>query len=172
VLSGGCGAAAGVGESDVETRSSSEAATWWSESGRFVRATVLGCGDASRSRTWNARRRHVRPVISQLRDRAGRVRSSKKTDENGVRCPSYRSSQHGAHAEALPPVPFVVQLVHLMDDGAHGNRFQKLGGGFITCLNPKLTYCSVGLVRGLVLYKRMQLCQEGQKRTTVIIRRR
>jgi hypothetical protein len=88
---------------------------------------------------------------------------------------SYRSSQHGAHAEALPPVPFVVQLVHLMDDGAHGNRLSaavKLLGGFISCLNPKLTYCSVGLVRGLVLYKRMQLCQEGQKRTTVIIRRR
>ena len=34
----------------------------------------------------------------------------------------YRPAQHGAHAEALPPVSPVVQLVHL---AKHKNRFQK-----------------------------------------------
>ena len=72
----------------------------------------------------------------------------------------YRSAQHGAHAEALPPVPPVVQLVHLTE---YENRFQKhkwSHGNWKKNFQVswlKLTYCSVGLLRGLVLYEGMQL---------------
>jgi hypothetical protein len=108
--------------------------------------------------SWNARR-HVR-FSDQFWN--GTTNDDEWTRRASV---SYRSSEHRTHAEALPPVSPVVQLVHLIEQEQIAEE-QMSCNWFqckyfqVSCLN--LTYCSVGLLRGLVLYKGVQLWQNRQ----------